>query len=43
MKQRVRAHRRQFGNMPPIASVNETQLKTIIEYARAVQQVNGLF
>ncbi len=42
-KKGARAHHWQFGDMPPVAGVNETQLKTIIEYVRAVQQANGLF
>jgi len=42
-KKGARAHHWKFGDMKPVAGVNDTQLQTIIEYVRAVQQANGLF
>lgn len=42
-KKGARAHHFKFGDMPPVEGVNDTQLRTIIEYVRAVQQANGLF
>lgn len=42
-KKGARAHHFKFGDMPPVEGVNDTQLGTIIEYVRAVQQANGLF
>lgn len=42
-KQGARAHHWMFGDMPPVDGINETQLRTIIEYVRAVQKANGIF
>ncbi len=42
-KQGAKAHHWQFGDMKPVEGVNDEQLKTIIDYVRAVQKVNGLF
>ncbi|GJM06164.1 MAG: hypothetical protein DHS20C09_21600 [marine bacterium B5-7] len=42
-KKGARAHHFKFGDMPPVKGVNDSQLQTIIEYVRAVQQANGLF
>ncbi len=39
----VRAHHWQFGNMPPVPEVNDSQLEYIVKYIRAVQQANGVF
>ena len=42
-KKGARAHHFKFGDMPPVKGVNDSQLQTIIEYVRAVQQANDLF
>ena len=39
----VRAHHWRFGNMPRVEGVSEEQLKSILDYVRAVQKANGLF
>jgi len=31
------------GHMKPVKGITEAQLSAIVEYVRAVQQVNGLF
>jgi len=41
-KNGVKAHHWKFGDMPPVDGVNETQVKNIIAYVRAIQQANGL-
>lgn len=42
-KRGVRAHHWPFGNMPPVDGVNDTQIQSILQYVRAVQQANGVF
>lgn len=42
-KNGVRAHHWKFGDMLPVAGVNESQVKNIIAYVRAIQQTNGLW
>lgn len=41
-RQGVRAHHWNFGNMPPINSVNDGDVKKIIQFIRAVQRENGI-
>lgn len=38
----VRAHHWPFGNMPPVARVNETEVSRIIAYVRELQRANGI-
>jgi mono/diheme cytochrome c family protein len=42
-KEGARAHHWKFGDMKPVKDVTDAQLKSIIEYVRAVQRANGLF
>ncbi|WP_350335373.1 c-type cytochrome [Coralliovum pocilloporae] len=38
----VRAHHWQFGNMPPQADVSDKEITSIIAYVRAVQRYNNI-
>ena len=38
----VRAHHWPFGNMPPVAGFNETEVKGIIAFVRELQRANGI-
>jgi len=42
-KNGVKAHHWKFGDMSPVDGVNETHVKNIIAYVRALQQANGLW
>lgn len=42
-KQGTRAHHWQFGDMPPVHGITDGQIKSIIEYVRAIQQANKVF
>ena len=42
-KKGVRAHHWKFGDMPPVAGVNDRQIEKIILYIRALQKANGVF
>ncbi len=35
-------HHWKFGNMPPVPAVNEAQVRSIIQYVRALQAANGI-
>ena len=39
----VRAHHWPFGNMPRMPEVSDQQIKSIIDYVRAIQKANGVF
>lgn len=39
----VRAHHWKFGNMPPVEGISDRQIQMIVDYVRALQQVNGIF
>jgi hypothetical protein len=39
----VRAHHWSFGDMPPIAGVDRTQVDAIVAYVRFLQQEGGIF
>ncbi len=41
-KQGVRAHHWKFGDMPPIPSVNETEVVAITTYIRQMQRMVGI-
>ncbi|MCV0425726.1 MAG: cytochrome c [Roseibium sp.] len=43
VKQGVRAHHWTFGNMPPVATVTETDVDNIVGYVRALQRANGIY
>lgn len=38
----VRAHHWQFGNMPPVEGVSESDVRKITAYIRALQRANGI-
>ena len=42
-KRGVRAHHWPFGDMKPVKGISDDQITLIVEYVRAIQQVNGLF
>ena len=42
-KQGARAHHWKFGDMKPVKGVTDAQLRTIVEYVRALQRTNGMF
>ncbi len=42
-KNGAKAHHWPFGDMKPVEGVNDSQLKLILDYIRAVQRVNGVF
>jgi mono/diheme cytochrome c family protein len=42
-KRGTRAHHWDFGHMKPVDGVMDAQLRTILEYVRAVQRANGIF
>ena len=42
-KQGARAHHWNFGDMKPVEGVTDAQLKTVVEYVRALQRANGIF
>jgi mono/diheme cytochrome c family protein len=39
----VRAHHWPFGDMPPVESVREEQVASILTYVRTLQRENGIF
>lgn len=43
VKQGARAHHWKFGDMKPVEGVTEPQLRSIIDYVRALQRANGLY
>ncbi len=43
VKSGVVAHHWQFGNMPPVAGIDEKQVATIVRYVRELQRANGIF
>ena len=43
VRQGVRQHHWQFGNMPPVPSVSEDDVEKIICYVREMQRANGIF
>jgi mono/diheme cytochrome c family protein len=43
VKNGVRPHHWQFGNMPPIRGVSRTDVEKIIPYIREIQRENGIF
>lgn len=42
-KRGARAHHWKFGDMKPVEGVTEGQLRTIVDYIRALQRANGIF
>lgn len=38
----VRAHHWPYGNMPPVAGINEAEIAAVVQYVRALQQANGI-
>jgi len=42
VRQGVRAHHWQFGDMPPIAGLTDDDVTKIVAYVRAVQRANGI-
>ena len=42
-KQGARAHHWKFGDMKPVPGVTDAELKTIVDYVRALQMANGIF
>ncbi len=38
----VRSHHWQFGNMPPVEGITDAEVGTIIAYVRALQRANGI-
>ncbi|MDD9908674.1 MAG: cytochrome c [Ahrensia sp.] len=42
VKQGVRQHHWQFGNMPPQPGVTDEQVRSIIAYVRALQRARGI-
>jgi len=42
-KRGARAHHFKFGEMKPVEGVSDAQIKSILEYVRAVQKANGVF
>ncbi|MCB1423634.1 MAG: cytochrome c [Nitratireductor sp.] len=38
----VRSHHWQFGNMPPVESVSEDEVRDIVAYVRTLQRANGI-
>ena len=43
VKNGVRSHHWRFGNMPPVPTVSEADVETIISYVRSLQRANGIF
>lgn len=43
VSQGVIAHHWQFGDMPPVKSINPDQSKDVIGYIRMVQRANGIY
>ena len=43
VRQGVRQHHWQFGNMPPVPSISEDDVEKIICYVREMQRANGIF
>ncbi|GJM01344.1 MAG: hypothetical protein DHS20C07_30230 [Methyloligella sp.] len=43
VKNGVRPHHWQFGNMPPIKGVTSSDVEKIISYIREIQRENGIF
>ncbi len=42
VKQGVRAHHWQFGNMPPVEGLTQREVERIVAYVRLVQRANGI-
>ena len=42
VRQGVRAHHWQFGDMPPVAGLTDDDVTKIVAYVRAVQRANGI-
>ncbi len=42
-KKGARAHHWPFGDMPAVKGITDDQVRTIIQYVRAMQKANGLF
>jgi cytochrome c len=42
VRQGVRAHHWQFGDMPPIAGLTDDDVTKIVAYVRALQRANGI-
>ncbi len=42
-KRGARAHHWPFGDMAPVPGITDAQIKSIVDYVRAVQKANGLF
>lgn len=42
-KRGAQAHHWNFGDMKPVAGVTDAQLKSIVDYVRALQRENGIF
>jgi len=42
-KRGTRAHHWPFGDMPPVEGITDGQVKTIVEFVRALQKANGIF
>ncbi|QDG78181.1 cytochrome c [Labrenzia sp. PHM005] len=43
VKQGVRAHHWQFGNMPPVEGLTRRNVELIVAYVRLVQRANGIY
>jgi len=42
VQQGVRAHHWRFGNMPPVEGITKAEVRSIVDYVRALQAANGI-
>lgn len=43
VRQGVRSHHWQFGDMPPVPDMNERSISFVVRYVRELQKANGVF